>query len=68
MNDTKPWFRSRTIWAALVAVAASLGGYAGFDADATTQAQLTEAILQLVAAAGGLTAVFGRISASSRID
>lgn len=67
MEFSKPWYLSRTIWASLVAVAASVAGMFGFtfdDADATL---LTDAVVQVVAALAGLVAIFGRLGARSRI-
>jgi hypothetical protein len=67
MNEAKPWYLSKTIWGALVSVAATLGGMFGLPVDATGQAALTEAILQTVSAVAGIVAILGRVSADSRI-
>ena len=45
MNDSKPWFMSRTIWGALIAVSASVGGAFGIMISEQEQANLTDAIL-----------------------
>lgn len=67
MTDAKPWYRSRTVWGGIVAIAASVAGLAGTPVDAGQQALLTEAILQAVTAAGALVAILGRFAANSRI-
>lgn len=67
MDPVKPWYRSRTIWASLVTVAAALAALAGFPLGEADQAMLTETILQTVAAVGGLVALVGRLVAKSRI-
>ena len=35
MVESKPWYLSRTIWAALISVAASIGSLIGIDIDAS---------------------------------
>lgn len=67
MNEAKPWYLSKTIWGALVSVAATLGAMFGLPVDAAGQTALTEAILQTVSALAGIAAILGRVSASSRI-
>lgn len=67
MADLKPWYLSRTIWASLVVVAATVAGLFGYavgDADADT---LTETILEAVTAVAALVAIIGRIAARARI-
>lgn len=67
MEPHKPWYLSRTIWASIVVVVATLAGALGVaieDADADV---LTDAILQVVTALAGLIAIFGRLAARSRI-
>lgn len=67
MDNMKPWYNSRTIWGALVAVAASLGGMIGVPVDVADQAELTDLILQAVSLGGAALALIGRMAATSRI-
>lgn len=67
MIDAKPWYLSKTVWGAIVAVGASLAGLAGVHVDGGTQASLVDAAFQIVSAAGGVIALLGRISASHRL-
>ena len=67
MEDAKPWYRSRTIWASLVTVAAALAALSGIAVSEADQALLTETILQAVTAIGGIVALIGRLVAKSRI-
>ncbi|NMG38984.1 hypothetical protein GRZ55_07000 [Chelativorans sp. ZYF759] len=67
MEQSKPWYRSRTIWASLVTVAAALAAIVGIPFAEADQAMLTETILQTVTAVGGLVALVGRLVARSRI-
>lgn len=68
MNDTKPWYLSKTIWASLIAVAAAIGSVFGVELDQAAQADLSTVVLQLVTVTSSMMAVFGRLSATSRID
>ena len=68
MTETKTWYESRTIWGALITVAASLASGLGFSIDPSSQADLTDAILQLVALTGAMVALFGRLAATRIIE
>ena len=50
MEDSKPWFASRTIWANLIAAVATIGTVAGVDLGMTgeEQASLVAGILAVV--------------------
>lgn len=67
MNETKPWYLSRTIWASLVTVALAVAGLLEIPVGGIDGNALTEAILQLVTAGAGIVAVIGRLSARDRI-
>ena len=67
MDATKPWYLSRTIWASLITIATAAGGMFGIPVDAIDSVALTDTVLQAVAAISGLVAIFGRVSAKSRI-
>ncbi|MGE3307025.1 MAG: hypothetical protein AB7I52_13770 [Rhizobiaceae bacterium] len=67
MDDAKPWYLSRTIWASLVTIGCATAGMAGLPVTGADGGALTEAILNAVMAGSGLLAVFGRLAARSRI-
>lgn len=67
MTETKPWYASRTIWGALIAVAASLGASFGLTLSEQDQSSLADAALQITGAIGALIALYGRVRASHRI-
>lgn len=67
MIANKPWYLSRTIWASLIAVLSAGGSLIGMPVDDVDQAALAETILQAVAAVGGILAILGRLTATSRI-
>jgi hypothetical protein len=67
MDDLKPWYHSKTIWGAGVTVAAAILAMAGLPLSASDQMMMTEALLQIAGAAGGLLALYGRLTATQRI-
>ncbi|MFD0915857.1 hypothetical protein ACFQ14_05505 [Pseudahrensia aquimaris] len=68
MSDSKPWYFSKTIWASLIAVAASIGSAFGIDIDDQSREEITNIVLQAVMVAGSIFAIFGRFVANTRID
>jgi hypothetical protein len=62
MIDTKPWWASKGVIGGVVAMGASIFGMADTDA-----AQIINLLTELIAAAGGLLAVYGRIKATRAI-
>jgi len=66
-EQTKPWYLSRTIWAALVTIAAGGLGLVGLPIDDLDQNALVEAALQAVTAIAGVVALVGRLDARDRI-
>ncbi|MCF6321323.1 MAG: hypothetical protein L3J32_06080 [Rhizobiaceae bacterium] len=68
MIDEKPWYLSKTIWGSLIAVAAALAATAGITIDGQNQQIISDAILQVIAAAGALLSIYGRLSATDLIS
>lgn len=67
MNDTKEWYRSRTIWAAAVAIGAGVAGMFGFPLDGIDNSALADKLLDAVTAIAGIVAILGRLSADTKI-
>jgi hypothetical protein len=74
MNSTKSLFKSKTFWGAVIAIVASLAGLFGFEITASDQQDLISMYDQALAAwdsiavvVGGLLAIYGRVTATSRI-
>ncbi|PSJ61333.1 hypothetical protein [Pseudaminobacter soli (ex Li et al. 2025)] len=67
MTTNKPWFLSRTIWAALITILAALAGLAGLSIDEADQGLLTDAVLQAITAVAGVVVIIGRLAAKDRI-
>lgn len=67
MDIVKPWYLSRTIWASIIAVVASVAGMFGLNFEDADVSALAEGIAQTIAAVAGLAAIFGRLVARSRI-
>lgn len=68
MTTSKPWYLSKTIWAALVSVAATIAALLGVPIDSATREGLANGLLQAISAMAGLFAIFGRLTASSKIQ
>ena len=60
----KNWYQSKTVWGALVAIAASILRIAGLEFGEAEQAELTDAIATIAGTAGGLLALYGRVTAT----
>ncbi|MBL8579014.1 MAG: hypothetical protein JNK47_17480 [Mesorhizobium sp.] len=67
MTESKPWYLSRTIWASLVTIVMAAAGIVGLPVAGIDNTALTETLLQAITAISGLVAIFGRLSANSRI-
>lgn len=67
MNDLKAWYMSRTVWGGVVAILASGANVLGLDITNEDQGGLADGLTALAAAAGGLLAIWGRISARTRL-
>lgn len=74
MDDTKSLLASRTVWGAIIAIAASIAGALGFGVGAAEQAaalSLVDQVLgewdRLAALAGAALALYGRVKATRRI-
>ena len=67
MNETKEWWKSKTVWGALVSMGASLAALRGFELDGLSQDQLAGALAALASAVGAAVAILGRFQARSEI-
>ncbi|HEX2146851.1 MAG TPA: hypothetical protein VHG11_04275 [Pseudorhizobium sp.] len=67
MDATKQWYRSKTVWGALVAVAASLLQVLGVELTPDVQNDMSDLAIALAGVIGGGISIYGRISASSMI-
>lgn len=67
MDSTKPWYQSRTIWGALIAVFAPLFTISGFDLPAGLHGELADGLMTVAGGIGGLIALYGRLSATRAI-
>lgn len=67
MFDSKPWYMSKTVWGALVAIIASFLGLWDMDIPASEQARIVDLLIQVAAGGGGLLALVGRFMATRRL-
>lgn len=68
MDDLKQWYQSRTIWGALIAIAASLAHAGGMTLSAGDQGQIIDSLVSVSGALGGLVAIYGRVTASAKLS
>jgi hypothetical protein len=67
VSDLKIWYLSKTVWGGVVAILASCANFLGLDITNEDQSGLVDGLTALAAAAGGLLAIWGRISARTRL-
>jgi hypothetical protein len=67
MDGMKSWYQSKTVWGAVIAIAASALHMAGIELGSQAQSELVDIAVTLAGAAGGLLAVYGRVVADTGI-
>lgn len=67
MDGIKNVLASKTVWGAALAVAGALAGIFHVNFGPADQAAAADAISALISAAGGLIAIWGRITATKKI-
>jgi hypothetical protein len=67
MDGSKPWYLSRTVWAAIVTILTALLGLFGISTDGFDDTALVVTLLQAATAIAGIVALLGRLSARARI-
>jgi len=68
MNQTKQWYLSKTIWAALVTVVIGTLMMFGVGTDLESEQEtITELIMQVVGIVSGIIAVYGRLVAKTEV-
>ena len=67
MENIKPWYLSRTIWASVIGVASTAAALFGIPVDGLDGGALTDSLLQAVTAISGIVAILGRLGAKTRI-
>ncbi|TCL76182.1 hypothetical protein [Rhizobium sp. BK251] len=68
MDESKDWYRSKTIWGALLAVGASLVQFTGVEVSPGDQMVIADSAVSIAGAIGGLLAVYGRLTAKTAIN
>jgi hypothetical protein len=67
MDAIKNWYQSKTVWGALIAVAASILHLLGINLGPQDQLELADIAMALTGAIGGLLALYGRLVATAAI-
>ena len=68
MTAMKPWYLSKTIWAALITILTSMAGLLGVPAGLVDNGALVDGIIQGITALMGVLAIFGRMNAHQKIN
>ncbi|TVM35615.1 hypothetical protein [Oceanidesulfovibrio marinus] len=66
MDESKKWWASKTVWAGVVTIIASILGLLGFDFGADLQAQVVDKLPAIVTGVAGLVTIAGRIVATKK--
>lgn len=67
MDAFKGFFSSKTVWAGMTTVVASVLGLYGYHVSADDQVTITDLITQTVTLVGGAVAIYGRVTATKQI-
>ncbi|MDZ7822827.1 MAG: hypothetical protein U5K75_01450 [Ahrensia sp.] len=67
MQNEKPWYLSKTIWAAVISILATVATFFGVPIDEAGRQGLTDGLLQIVSAVAGVFAILGRVTANSKL-
>jgi hypothetical protein len=68
MEKTKPWYKSKTIWGAIVTVIFSLLSlFTNINVSEQMKQQAVDLIMNTVTLAGGILAFIGRLKADAKI-
>jgi hypothetical protein len=68
MEGTKGIFSSKTVWGGIIVVVAAIAGLFGYSISADDQASILAYVDNVALAVGGLLAIYGRITATKRIE
>ena len=67
MNNTKPWWQSKTVWASIGAMLAGMASLAGIHLDAALQDELATLVTAAAEVAAGAIATLGRLQAQTAL-
>lgn len=67
-EDTKPWYKSRTMIGSVVATVAIIAGLAGFEIDGALEAEVADTLFESIALGGVVFGLVGRVLATKRLS
>lgn len=67
MNAIKPWYMSKTVWAAMITIASGLASLFGLPGAGMDAAGAAEQILNIITALSGAAALAGRFTATTTL-
>ena len=65
--NVKNWWQSKTIWAAVIVVGASILKIFKIDIDADTQGMITDQAVNLAMAVSAVVSIYGRVTAKHKL-
>ncbi len=67
MNETKPWYQSKSVWGSIITIASMVAAVAGSPVNPADQQALVTLTTTAAGAVGGILALVGRLVAKDRI-
>lgn len=67
MENSKDWYKSKTIWAGVVTIISSAAAGFGYPIEADIQSGIIEIVLTIVTSVSGMVAIYGRITADKQV-
>ena len=67
MSATKPWYLSKTVWAAIITIASALASLLGLPLAGIDAQGAAEQILNAITALSGVAALAGRFTATTKL-
>lgn len=67
MDNTKAWYKSKTVMSSLVTVFAGLIGLVGIVIEPAMQATITNTLLGMTTVVTGVLAIYGRVTANTKV-
>jgi uncharacterized membrane protein HdeD (DUF308 family) len=68
MDNTKAWYKSKTVMSSLVTVFAGLIGLVGIVIEPAMQATITNTLLGMTTVVTGAVAIYGRVTANTKVS
>lgn len=67
-EETKPWYKSRTVIGSVVATLAIIAGLAGFEITGALEGEVADTAFEAIALGGVIFGLIGRVLATKRLS